>query len=239
MDSNGVGIMSDEGEIAPDFNLKELLNKKEGRQAWESSEMSNDDLDQKPEMSVPLDDTDVESKAFANHDKLEKLKKFLSSKEKRGKKRDRTPSPSEPTDTETSDSEKTKRTLNYISPSKIVKIFGNKITSAALCELSAISRATPREIRKIIPGATIQQICKMCDLWEASDKSSYMKHRRSRTPKRERRRSSKRRRRRKPKVPSKPKRSREKVSKRVEKKAEPKQEAQDTAFPVPTPKETE
>ena len=60
--------------------------------------------------------------------------------------------------------EKTPEKVAYICPTKIADIFDRKISSEDLCALSAITHGSPMTVRKIIPGATVDQICKMVKL---------------------------------------------------------------------------
>ena len=61
------------------------------------------------------------------------------------------------------------RNKNYICPSKIVEIFGMDIPAKTLCALSALKDETPDAILELIPGASAEQICKMCTLVEGYD----------------------------------------------------------------------
>ena len=57
----------------------------------------------------------------------------------------------------------------YTCPSKIAEIFKWKISSDSLCALSAVEGGTPSLVRKVMPMASIKQICQMCKLWEEND----------------------------------------------------------------------
>ena len=52
----------------------------------------------------------------------------------------------------------------YTSPTEIAKIFRNMITADELCQLSAMLDGTPSDVKWIIPKASVDQICKMCEL---------------------------------------------------------------------------
>ena len=84
--------------------------------------------------------------------------------EKQGKKRPRSPSSSVNSSSEASTSDRATGANSYTSPTKIAKIFRNKIDSRTLCQLSAMLRGTPSEVRKLVPDASVTQICKMCEL---------------------------------------------------------------------------
>ena len=100
---------------------------------------------------------------------MKKLEEVLgivnnSDGEKQGKKRPRSPSPSADSSGETSTSDQVKGDDKYISPTEIARIFKNKIDPKTLCQLSAMSRGTPSQIRKLVPNVSVNQICKMCEL---------------------------------------------------------------------------
>ena len=60
--------------------------------------------------------------------------------------------------------ERSPKKVTYICPTKIADIFDRKISSKDLCALSAITHGSPTTVRKIIPGATVDQICKLVKL---------------------------------------------------------------------------
>ena len=60
----------------------------------------------------------------------------------------------------------------FISPSRIAKIFDKKISVKNLCALSALKHGSPTAIHKIMPTATIDQICQMAELWDEKTRSS-------------------------------------------------------------------
>ena len=84
--------------------------------------------------------------------------------EKQEKKRPRSPSPSTDSSGETSSSDQAKGDDKYVSPTDIARIFGKKIDTKTLCQLSAMSRGTPSQIRTLVPNVSVSQICKMCVL---------------------------------------------------------------------------
>lgn len=59
---------------------------------------------------------------------------------------------------------RTSKKVAYICPTKIADIFDRKISSEDLCALSATTHGSPMTVREIIPGATVDQICKMVEL---------------------------------------------------------------------------
>ena len=197
--------------------------------------------------TIPDDDTEEDGE----DDKLKRLQSFLGMddtrieekrgeiEEKRGKKRKRSPSRSVPKLVEVGTSKKLKHALNYPSPSGIAKIFRNKITPEALCQLSALSYGTPSDVRRIIPTASVEQICDMCELWERSRKYGDEQRKPSKGPKRGRRKSSKHHRRAQPRTPPRPRSSRTSVIKHEEEEKKHKKDAQEDAFPIPTPKKSE
>ena len=52
----------------------------------------------------------------------------------------------------------------YMSPTKIAKIFKGKISPAKLCQLSELKRGSPTAVHKIMPGASVDQICRVVEL---------------------------------------------------------------------------
>ena len=52
----------------------------------------------------------------------------------------------------------------YSCPTRIRDIFDRQISSKELCALSAITCGSPETVRKIIPGASVDQICRMVKL---------------------------------------------------------------------------
>ena len=167
MDNSG-GITPDIGEISPDFDLVELLGER-GRKSRESelsSSATENDLtpDDARIMTGNDEDPDEGEKTF----ELEMCPRFIDTPETRvvarhGGKRNRSPSPSRPEATGVHSKYGAKQEA-YTSPSEIAKIFRNMITTDALCQLSAVSRGTPSDVKRIIPRASVDQICKMCDL---------------------------------------------------------------------------
>ena len=176
-------------------------------------------------------------------DRLKRLQKFLGlsdkgTGEKHGGKRSRSPTVSESGSNEVGASNRSKDGDAYISPTKIARIFRNKVTPETLCQLSAMLRGTPSEVRKLVPDASVDQICKMCELWERPDRSLRVRRSRTRSSKRKPR-HSKRRRRSSTKSPSRSSHSKVRVSKPADTKVKCEVEARESAFPVPTPKDSE
>ena len=52
----------------------------------------------------------------------------------------------------------------YISPTLIAEIFKYKISPEKLCELSTLKSGSPTAVRKIMPTASVEQICKVSKL---------------------------------------------------------------------------
>ena len=101
--------------------------------------------------------------------KLDVSPSFLDIPEKRvaarqSGKRNRSPSPSRSEVSVVQSKYGAKQEAYNTSPSKIATIFQNMITTDALCQLSAMSRRTPSDVKGIIRKASVDQICKMCDL---------------------------------------------------------------------------
>ena len=53
---------------------------------------------------------------------------------------------------------------SYIPPTKIADIFAGKLSSKTLCELSAMKCGSPSAVRRIMPNASVDQICRMANL---------------------------------------------------------------------------
>ena len=155
---------------------------------------------------------------------------------RRSEEKNRSPSPSKPK-VKLIKTENDSGSKAYTSPSRIAKIFRNMITTDALCQLSAMEEGTPADVKRVIPKANVEQICKMCELWEESRRYEHGKRRRPISPKRDRQRSSKRRRRRQPKEQRRAKPV--KIHKLKEEKTVQEVKAQESVFPVPTPKKSE
>ena len=174
---------------------------------------------------------------------MKKLEEVLgivdnSDREKQKNKRPRSPSPSADSSGETSTSDQAKGDDKYISPTDIARIFKNKIDTKTLCQLSAMSRGTPSQIRKLVPNVSVNQICKMCELWQQSEGRGTVRQPRKKSPKRSHRRSSRRRRSR-ARSPAKHRHTKRRKKKAVDTKAKRRQKAQKSIFPVPTPKKSE
>ena len=162
------GITPDIGEISPDFDLVELLGGR-GRKSQESvlsSSATENDVttDDARIMTGNGDDPDEGEKTF----EVEIGPRFKDTpvtrvEARHGGKRNRSPSPSRPEPTGAQPKFEAKQEA-YTSPSEIAKIFRNMITTDALCQLSAMSKGTPSDVKRIIPRASVDQICKMCDL---------------------------------------------------------------------------
>ena len=113
------------------------------------------------------------------------------------------------------------------------------ITTEALCQLSLMLRGTPSDVKKIIPEATIGQLCKMCELWERSWKSERGLERSSKGPKCYHQRASKRRYQWKPRGLSWPELKKKPTVKQQKVKVEREHVTYDTGFPLPTTKNSQ
>ena len=176
-------------------------------------------------------------------DKLRKLQKFLGLSDngtggKHGGKRSRSPTISDSRSDEVGASDRSKDGDSYISPTKIARIHRNKVTRETLCQLSAMLRGTPSEVRKLVPDASVDQICKMCELWERPDRSLRVRRSRTRSSKRKPRHST-RRRRSSTKSPSRSSHSKVRESRPADAKVKCEVKARESSLSVPTPKESE
>ena len=52
----------------------------------------------------------------------------------------------------------------YISPTKIAEIFKGAISPAKLCQLSELKHGSPTAVHKIMPDASVDQICRVVEL---------------------------------------------------------------------------
>ena len=85
---------------------------------------------------------------------------------RRGTKRRRLSRSTSITTDQASQREGSPKKTPYLSPSKIADIFDRDISSKNLCKLSALKWVSPEAIIKVMPEASVDQICQMCDLWE-------------------------------------------------------------------------
>ena len=163
--AGGIGISPNLDQISPDFDLERLLTprEKKGARAEESSDLTSSD--RSPSYSL-----DVSSYSDTSEMSLRVEKKPSSPtptksgvKPRRAKKRNRSPSSSR---SEAGHIKSERKTVhkNYTSPSKIAKIFRNMLTTDALCKLSTMQSGSSSDVKEIIPNASVDQICKMCDL---------------------------------------------------------------------------
>ena len=53
---------------------------------------------------------------------------------------------------------------DYMSPTQIAKIFKQDISPKTLCELSAMKDCSPSAVLKVMPKASVSQICQMVEL---------------------------------------------------------------------------
>ena len=123
------------------------------------------DIEQTTDSPAITPGVSIKSEGSEKSHNLQKIPEFLGLTETRmvvkpsGNKRNRSLSPSEP-ETEQVIPENAAESKSYTSPSEIAKIFQNMITTEALCQLSSMLRGTPSDVKKIIPKATVGQICK-------------------------------------------------------------------------------
>ena len=54
--------------------------------------------------------------------------------------------------------------VDYVSPNKIIDIFGEAISPDKLCALSEMEMGSPSAVRKIMPEASAKQICQVVGL---------------------------------------------------------------------------
>ena len=59
---------------------------------------------------------------------------------------------------------------SYLSPARIVDIFGKDISPENLCALSALKYCSQAAVFRIMPSATVEQICQMVELCEEKPK---------------------------------------------------------------------
>ena len=224
--------MSADDEITPDFNLEDVPSQEK------KSTASEDNAGEQKQDSAR---SGTETAGEENDDKVKKLKDALGLSDipevKRSPKRPRSLSPSETTSDTRTSSEPSHRG-KHISPTKIAKIFRNKVNPTTLCQLAAMSSGTPSDVKKLIPDASVTQICQMCELWEKMERSGRHQKQRSRSPRRVRRRSSKRRHRSRQKSASKQRRPRARRDHQVRAKVKAEPKTLEAAHPVPTPKKS-
>ena len=169
----------DSEEIYPDFEVgisdkvKSDGEKPDGSQHSESDERDG----RSAAASVAAEETASESQPEGLKTTTERqLEKLLSRAEpkqgdskaikRRGTKRQRLSRSTSITTGQASQRVGSPEKTPYLSPSKIANIFDRDISSKSLCKLSALKRVSPEAITKIMPGASVDQICQMCDLQE-------------------------------------------------------------------------
>ena len=166
-----LGIMLDEN-FAPDFSNDSdgQSPEREGKQQQVGSARSETEHELEPEAKSPSDGSDDSRADQVQKNKLRELGKLLTirrksrDKVKRPSKRRYSSSSSKSSSHSVSDSKRSNRGRDYVAPSKVAKIFNNSITPESLCELSEMDDGTPADVRRVMPAATVAQICEMCDL---------------------------------------------------------------------------
>ena len=207
------------GGIPPDFDIVESLTGKVELNLTPEERSNTTDSEQGPSDS---NSTQGDNGDSSNRERPTKPERRPSLSRKRSRSTSRSDTEANSTKVDTN-----AKTRAYTSPSDIAKIFRNMITTDALCQLSAMEDGTPADVKKIIPRATVDQICKMCDLWEKARKPKRGK---SKHTKRDRRRSFKRRR---------TKKQKNRSEKTTDKESGREKKKKMSAFPVPTPKKSD
>ena len=237
--------MPDEEEIEPDFlDFEEESSDSRETPGAEDTPNTETGSGRENKGTSPSESSDRPEAGSIDDNLVQKAKEFFhlpetrSSKPKRGTKRRRSSSSSVSKDDGEKAKQRTSKKQSYISPAKIAKIFNNAIAAKNLCLLSTMENGTPLDIERLMPDATVAQICAICDLWEnpanKAKERRIRKKRKSRRKKSSSRRSSKRRRRAKSRSSSKS--SRTKKTKSENDGGKSKSESLDlkAAFPVPT-----
>ena len=154
-----------EESIAPDFEVGLFANETQSS-SDHSMDNAASDRQSKASVDVPTETAEVDTE--------QRLKRLLEIAEaqsstdttipqRRLKRQRESRSRSVPPRSEPPQKRSSKK-VAYICPTKIADIFDRKISSEDLCALSAITHGSPMTVRKIIPGATVDQICKMVKL---------------------------------------------------------------------------
>ena len=166
-----LGIMLDEN-FAPDFSNESDGHspEREGKQQPVGSARSETENELELEAKSPSDGSDDKGADQVQKNKLRELGKLLTisrrgrDEVKRPSKRRYSSSSPKSSSRSLSDSKRSNRGPDYVAPSKVAKIFNNSITPESLCELSEMDDGTPADVRRVMPTASVAQICEMCDL---------------------------------------------------------------------------
>ena len=149
-------------EIGPDFEIG-ITDRRESQESQHSTVSSSVDHSE-------------ESREEAKHTTEQQIAKLLNieksqlnsptpprrqRRKRRRLSRSRSTSPSRYTQEEV-----TSKKSHFLPPSRVADIFDRKISPEELCSLSALKDGSPAAVFKIVPEATVDQICKMCKLWE-------------------------------------------------------------------------
>ena len=160
--------------ISPDFDIG-ISEDANTQDVWRSDSSDTEGSQPSVDARQPEDkDKGEEIKPSPKNGTEQQLKKLLNIKERqtsasRSRRRHRSKrrrvSPSRSKTTDHSDTENAAdRGSSYISPTKIADIFENGISPEKLCELSTLKHGSPATVLKIMPKASVKQICQMVHL---------------------------------------------------------------------------
>ena len=132
---------------------------------------ASDDSPQEADKPVERKEEGQDEEEDSTRDQIKKLlnipkvqPKPPKPERRRKPKRRRSPSSRSRTADRESRQDTTEKNASFISPSKIADIFKGTLSSKNLCELSAMKCGSPTAIRKIMPDASVDQICRMVTL---------------------------------------------------------------------------
>ena len=155
-------VQMDGEEIGPDFEVG-ITDRGESQESRHSTVSS----------SVDHSEESLEEAKHTTEKRIAKLLKIEKSqsnsptpprpqrRKRRRLSRSRSTSPSRYTQKEV-----TSKKPQFLPPSRVADIFDRKISPQELCSLSALKDGSPAAVFKIIPEATVDQICELCKLWE-------------------------------------------------------------------------
>ena len=163
--------MPDEEEIEPDF-LDFEEERSDSRETPKAEDTPNTETHSGRENkgTSPSETSDRPEAGTIDDNLVQRAEEFFrlpetrSSKSKRGTKRRRSSSSSVSEDDGKKAKQLASKKQSYVSSAKIAKIFNNVITAKNLCLLSTMENGTPLDIERLMPNATVAQICAICDL---------------------------------------------------------------------------
>ena len=168
-----VFCIMDSEEVGLDFDIG-ITDKRKTEESWQSA--SSDSVKRAPsaedQAEKVISDEQPEEEKTATERQLEKILKVNDPqvsrsrpRRRRSKRRRLSRSRSISASPESHEIAIPKQS-SYISPSRIADIFNKEISVRDLCALSALKHCSPSAVHKIMPTATIDQICQMVELAE-------------------------------------------------------------------------